>query len=335
MRYLHTIALLSLLLIAACTPPAVNPPSLMEIPAGFPEMVFPEGNEFTQARWELGKKLFYDPVLSLDSSLSCGSCHKQQQAFADDVAFSDGVLGRAGVRNSPSLANIGYHPYFTREGGLKTLEMQILVPIQEHNEFGFNIVLIADRLKRDSLYVQMSREAYDREPDPFVITRAISTFERSLISGKSAYDRFAFQEDERALNREEKAGMELFFSEKLACASCHSGFNFSNYAFENNGLYEHYPDPGRFRLTGDPADSARFKVPSLRNIALTAPYMHDGSLESLEAVIDHYQSGGKAHPQKSEKIQPFSLSEKEKQQLIAFLHSLTDFEFIDNELFNP
>ncbi len=311
----------------------LTPPALMEIPVGFPGMEFPEGNKFTMARWELGKKLFYDPVLSVDSSLSCASCHKQALAFADDVAFSDGVMGRAGTRNSPSLANIGYHPYFTREGGVQTLEMQILVPIQEHNEFAFNIVYIAERLNRDSVYVQISREAYGRVPDPFVITRSISCFERSLISGNSAYDRFEFQGEDKALDKEEKAGMDLFFSEKTACGSCHGGFNFTNYAFENNGLYQSYPDPGRFRLTGDPADSARFKVPSLRNVALTAPYMHDGSLEDLEAVIDHYQAGGKGHPNQSKEVRPFSLTEKEKRQLIAFLSSLTDVGFITNEHF--
>lgn len=323
-----------LICVMGCETPMSPPPTLMEIPAGFPEMEFPEGNEFTQARWELGKKLFYDPVLSIDSSLSCGNCHKQALAFADDVAFSDGVMGRPGTRNSPSLANIGFHPYFTREGGVPTLEMQVLVPIQEHNEFDFNILLVTERLRRDSFYVKMSREAYNREPDPFMITRAISTFERSLISGNSPYDRYTFQDDEKALGKDEKAGMALFFDDRLACSSCHSGFNFSNYAFENNGLYNVYADPGRFRLTNDPADSARFKVPSLRNISLTAPFMHDGSFLSLEAVIDHYQSGGKDHPHKSGKIQAFSLSEKEKRQLIAFLASLTDFEFIDNELFN-
>ena len=314
-------------------PSAVVPPALMEIPEGFPEMEFPESNEFNMARWELGKKLFYDPVLSVDSSLSCGSCHKQALAFSDDVAFSDGVKGRPGTRNSPSLANIGYHPYFTREGGVETLEMQILVPIQEHNEFDFNIVYIAERLNRDSAYIQMSQAAYARVPDPFVITRSIACFERSLISGNSPYDRFEFQGDNKALDKAEKAGKELFFSEKTACGSCHGGFNFTNYAFENNGLYKSYPDPGRFRLTGDPADSARFKVPSLRNVALTAPYMHDGSLADLEAVIDHYQSGGKGHSNQSDKIHPFTLTEKEKRQLMAFLSSLTDVGFITNEHF--
>ncbi len=318
----------------ACGEPSTMiPPALMEIPKGFPEMEFPEGNEFTMARWELGKKLFYDPVLSLDSSLSCASCHKQALAFADDVAFSDGVMGRAGTRNSPTLANIGYHPFFTREGGVPSLEMQILVPIQEHNEFAFNIVYIAERLNRDSDYVKMSQEAYGRLPDPFVITRSIACFERSLISGNSPYDRYEFQGDDKALDKDEKAGMELFFSEKTACGSCHGGFNFTHYAFENNGLYKNYPDPGRFRLTGDPADSARFKVPSLRNIALTAPYMHDGSLADLEAVLDHYQSGGQGHTNQSEKVRPFTLTEKEKRQLLAFLNSLTDQDFLTNEAY--
>ena len=302
---------------------------------GFPEMEIPPDNEFSMARWELGKKLFYDPILSLDSSLNCGSCHKQALAFADDVAFSDGVLGRAGVRNSPSLANIGYHPYFTREGGISSLEKQVLVPIQEHNEFDFNIIYVMDRMRKDSQYVQMSRKAYEREPDPFVITRAISCFERSLISGQSAYDRFTFLGEEKAMSKAEQAGMALFFSEKLACSSCHSGFNFSNYAFENNGLYESYPDPGRFRLTSDSADLARFKVPSLRNVALTAPYMHDGSVSTLEAVIAHYESGGKAHPHRSEKIQAFILTNREKKELIAFLNCLTDLSFTTNPLFNP
>jgi cytochrome c peroxidase len=309
------------------------PPAPMQLPEGFPEMEVPADNPYTPARWALGKKLFYDPVMSVDSSLSCGSCHKPHLAFADEVAFSDGVKGRAGTRNVPSLANIGYHPYFTREGGVPTLEMQVLVPIQEHNEFDFNIIYLAERLQRDSMYVAMSREAYGREPDPYVITRALACFERSLISGNSRYDRFAFQGEEKALSAREKAGMELFFGESLGCASCHGGFDFTNYAFENNGLYEEYPDLGRFRLTGDPRDSARFKVPSLRNVALTAPYMHDGSMESLEAVINHYASGGKAHPQKSPLIQPFQLSEKEKRQLIAFLHSLTDESFLTNPAF--
>jgi cytochrome c peroxidase len=308
-------------------------PDLMELPNGFPQIEFPEDNEFTMARWELGKKLFFDPIMSADSTLSCANCHQPELAFSDDVPFSFGVENRIGTRNSPSLANIAYHPYFTREGGVPTLEMQILVPIQEHNEFDFNIVLIAERLVKDSFYVSMSRTAYDREPDHFVITRALACFERSLLSGYSPYDQYTNYDKTSALTTSEIRGMNLFFSNKTNCSKCHSGFNFSNYAFENNGLYEEYEDDGRFRLTGEESDIALFKVQSLRNIEITAPYMHDGSMNSLEEVIEHYNFGGENHPHKSELIQPLNLTEKEKSDLIQFLKSLTDETFTNNQLF--
>jgi cytochrome c peroxidase len=322
-----------LLMMASCGVEPMPQDALMQVPAGFPEPAFPADNEFSEARWTLGKQLFFDPVLSRDSSISCASCHLPQFAFSDTVAFSPGVAGAPGVRNSPSLANIAYHPYFTREGGVPTLEMQILVPIQEHNEFDFHILLIAERLQQDNAYRQMSWEAYEREPDAFVITRALSVFERSLLSGNSPYDQFANGKN-KALTAPEKRGMELFFSEKTQCASCHGGFNFTHYAFENNGLYEDYPDPGRFRLTGKPEDRARFKVPSLRNVGLTAPYMHDGSLPSLEAVVAHYDQGGKNHPHKSPLVRPLGLTPKERDDLVAFLRSLTDYEFVQNPLFH-
>lgn len=308
-------------------------PDLMELPNGFPQIEFPEDNEFTIARWELGKKLFFDPIMSADSTLSCAGCHQPELAFSDDVPFSFGVENRIGTRNSPSLANIAYHPYFTREGGVPTLEMQILVPIQEHNEFDFNIVLIAERLVKDTVYVSMSEKAYDRMPDHFVITRALACFERSLLSGYSPYDQFANYDKKNALTDSEIRGMNLFFSEKTNCVKCHSDFNFSNYAFENNGLYEEYEDVGRFRLTGENSDIALFKVPSLRNVEITAPYMHDGSMNTLEEVIEHYNSGGKNHPHKSDLIQPLHLSDSEKNDLIQFLKTLTDETFINNKLF--
>lgn len=306
---------------------------LLAVPPGFPAPVFPAGNELTPARWALGKRLFYDPVMSVDSALACASCHHAARAFSDTVAFSPGTAGRPGTRNAPTLANIGYHPYFTREGGVPTLEMQILVPIQEHNEFDFNILLIADRLLRDTSYVRMSREAYDRDPDAFVITRSIGCFERTIISGQSRYDQYFFQGKNDALLPAEKRGMELFFSEKTNCSQCHSGFNFSNYAFENNGLYSDYPDPGRYRLTKLESDRARFKVPTLRNVALTAPYMHDGSLNTLKAVVTHYNSGGQPHPNKSVLVRPLGLTPAEQADLVAFLQSLTDEPFVNNPKF--
>jgi len=254
-------------------------------------------------------------------------------AFSDNQVFSEGVQMRLGTRNSPTLANVAYHPYFTREGGVPTLEMQILVPIQEHNEFDFNILLIAERLQQNTEYVAMAQTAYNREPDAFVITRSLACFERSLLSGNSRYDQFLQYDKVNALTDLEKTGMELFFSRRTNCSECHSGFNFTNYAFENNGLYQEYEDEGRFRLTGEEQDKALFKVPSLRNVGLTAPYMHDGSLQTLEEVISHYQTGGKNHPHRSDSLKPLDLTETEQTAIVAFLHSLTDESFVQNPLF--
>ena len=311
----------------------VDPEPLLAVPPGFPTPVFPDGNGLTPARWMLGKKLFYDPIMSSDGTRSCASCHHAAKAFSDTVAFSPGIANRPGTRNAPTLANIGYHPYFTREGGVPTLEMQILVPIQEHNEFDFNILLIVDRLLRDTAYVRMSREAYDRDPDAFVITRSIACFERTLVSGQSPYDLYHFQGKNEVLTTVEKRGLNLFFSEKTDCSQCHTGFNFTNYTFENNGLYADYPDPGRFRLTELESDRARFKVPTLRNISLTSPYMHDGSLTTLEAVVEHYNAGGYPHPNKNALIRPLGLTAGEKADLVAFLNSLTDQAFVRNPKF--
>lgn len=304
-------------------------------PLGFEDINFPDDNAYTQERWELGKALFFDPVLSKDSTVSCASCHNPSLAFSDNVAFSKGVEKKLGTRNSPTLTNIGFHPYFTREGGVPSLEMQVLVPIQEHNEFDFNILPIAERLNNNPAYISMSQAAYGRNPDPFVIVRAIATFERSLLSTNSAFDRYYFNKEQNALNESAKKGMQLFYSDKTNCSKCHSGFNFSNFAFENNGLYNNYKDEGRRRLTNKQEDFALFKVPTLRNVEVTAPYMHDGSLATLEKVIEHYNSGGKNNPQKSQYLQVLNLTETEKSQLVAFLKSLTDHEFNNNPKFKP
>jgi cytochrome c peroxidase len=301
---------------------------LLVIPEGFPEMKFPVGNEFSKKRWDLGKKFFYEKRFSIDQSLSCGSCHKPSLAFADDQAVSKGVFDRPGSRNAPSLANVGYHPYLLREGSVPTLEMQVLVPIQEHNEFNHNIVKIAEELNADSTYRKLSVEAYNREVDGFVISRALSVFQRTIISGNSDFDKYQYQGKSNALNSAEKRGMELFFGDKANCSGCHSGFNFSNYSFENTGLDSVYLDNGRYIFTNDSSDLATFKVPSLRNVGVTAPYMHDGRFSSLEEVINHYNNGGFQHQNKSVLIKPLYLSQQEKTDLIAFLNSLTDYEFI-------
>ncbi len=307
----------------------------MEIPKGFPPLAIPDDNIYTSERWELGKKMFYDPIMSIDSSISCGSCHKASFGFGDNISITDGVFGRPGSRNVPTLSNIGYHPYYTREGGVSSLEMQVLIPIQEHNEFNSNIVAIADKMKSINEYVEMSEKAYQRAPDSYVIARALSNFERSLISGNSHYDRYFYHNEEESISSEAKKGADLFYSEELGCANCHGGFNFANYQFENNGLYEKYEDQGRFRLTNIDSDIGKFKVASLRNIGLTAPYMFDGSLSTLEEVIQHYASGGYPHVNKSEFLKGFEISAEEQAQLIAFLHSLTDRSFVENPVFQP
>lgn len=306
---------------------------LPSIPAGFPEIPYPVDNAFTLPRWELGKALFFDKRLSKDSSISCATCHKPFLGFSDNTSVSNGILNRPGSRNVPSLNNVAYHPYYTREGGVATLEIQVLVPIQEHNEFGFNIVDIAERLATDSLYQQMSALAYNRSLDPYSIVRSIATFERSLVSGNSRFDQFQYANKQSALTGFEVAGMKLFYSSKTNCSVCHNGFNMTNYAFENNGLYPEYKDVGRARLTELESDVGRFKVPSLRNVEVTGPYMHDGSLASLEDVIEHYNTGGHAHNNKSNVVKPLDLTEIEKRQLVAFLKTLTDHEFLNNSQF--
>ncbi|MCH2234390.1 MAG: c-type cytochrome, partial [Crocinitomicaceae bacterium] len=247
-------------------------------------------------------------------------------------SISPGVEGRLASRNAPTLANVVYNPTVLFDGHLTTLEMQVLVPIEEHVEMDFNIVEVAKRLNNNSTYVQMSLKAYERVPDAFVITRAIAAFERTFISGNSKYDQAEYQ-GKKVLSRSEKRGKKLFF-EKLYCTQCHSGFNFTNYKTLNNGLYEVYADSGRMRVTKLEKDRAMFKVPTLRNIMLSAPYMHDGSLASIDEVIDHYESGGKNHKNKSEILQPFKLTPKQRKDLIAFLHTLTDLDFISNKRYS-
>jgi cytochrome c peroxidase len=156
-----------------------------------------------------------------------------------------------------------------------------------------------------------------------------------MISGNSRFDKYYFQDDNTALTKEEIKGMELFYSNRANCSSCHSDFNFTDYSFKNNGLYMVYEDPGRFKLTNNEEDRAVFKVPSLRNADLTAPYMHDGSIASLEEVVAHYNSGGKDHPHKSDLIRPLNLTPEEQTALLAFLKSLTDTDFINNKKYRP
>jgi cytochrome c peroxidase len=295
-----------------------------------PQVNYPGDNADDSLRVKLGRHLFYDPALSLDSTISCASCHIQAFGFADTASQSLGVAGRRGRRNSPSLVNVAFAPYFMREGGVHSLEMQVLVPIQEHEEFDFNILEIVDRLKQNPQYTTWSMQAYGREMDAFVLTRAIAAFERHMVSFNAPFDRYLSKRGRMALSAEAVQGMALFYSDSLACGSCHAGVLMTNFSFGNNGLYETYSDPGRFRVTGNPEDIGVFKVPSLRNVALTAPYMHDGSMRRLDDVLDHYSRGGYRHINKDGRVRGFTLSDADRRALLAFLHSLTDVSVTKN-----
>lgn len=301
-------------------------------PAGFPAMPIPPDNYLTPARVELGKRLFYDPILSRDSTVACASCHLQYRAFADSAQFSTGVEGRAGFRNAPALFNLAWHPYFFMDGGVPTLELQILAPIDNPDEFDHQLLAVISRLRRHPQYPALFRKAYGRDPDPFALTRAIAAFERTLVSGDSPYDRYLHGQS-TALDSAARRGMELFFSDALHCASCHSGFNFTDYTFQNIGLPVTTADSGRMRITLNEQDRGAYKTPSLRNVALTAPYMHDGSLPTLEAVIDFLASGGEHFPNQHPHTLGFSITDREKADLIAFLDALTDTDFVTNSEF--
>ncbi|MGB0885023.1 MAG: cytochrome-c peroxidase [Chitinophagales bacterium] len=320
-----------LILFASCKKNIDNEYTILtNIPDGFPSIEVPSDNQFTIERWNLGKDLFYEKMLSIDSSVSCATCHKQVFGFSDNVSKTKGVYSLAGSRNAPTLSNIGFQPYFTKEGGVATLEQQVLIPIEEHNEMGFNILDAGLRLNKIATNKEKSIKSYQREMDYYVITRAISCFERSLISSNSAYDLWLNEEGQ--LNSSALRGKDLFYSSKTNCSSCHSDILFTNFGFYNNGLYQEYEDKGRFRLTQDSIDIGTFKVPTLRNIAVSAPYMHDGSLNTLRDVLKHYNSGGNNHANKSKLIKTLNLNESEINDLISFLESLTDYEFINNKI---
>ena len=298
----------------------------IEIPFGFPKIIVPEDNPLSEAKIELGKKLFFEKLLSRDSSISCATCHNPKYAFTDGLEKAKGIKNREVSCNTPTLTNIAYNTSFLRDGVNPSLEAQVIVPIHEKNEFDFHILLAAERLKKKKEYVDLSLAAFGEIPNPKVISNAIASFERTLISGNSRYDQFTFQKDSSALSINELRGMHLF--NKHNCVSCHSGFNFTNGEVVNNGLYQDYEDIGKMRVTLDSNDKGAFKVPTLRNVALTAPYMHDGSLKSLEAVLDHYIRGGFDNPNKDDRVKELSFSENDKQDLVAFLKCLTDSSFI-------
>jgi cytochrome c peroxidase len=305
----------------------------LKIPQGFPPMEIPTDNELTMSRILLGKRLFFDKKLSKDFSISCATCHHPELAFSEHVPISIGVNGAVGLRNAPSLANVGYLNAFFAEGGVPSLELQALGPVIEAHEFDMDFETLISRLNADEDYRRMFNAAYQSAPTVETFVKALSSFERTLISGNSPYDQYKYQGNLNALNESQIRGMNLFFSDELACGSCHSGHLLTNQSMQNIGLYEFYEDNGLARLTSNSGDIGKFKVPTLRNIEVTAPYMHNGSLAALEEVVEHFNTGGVGHANQSDLVKPLNLNEQEKADLVNFLKSLTDQTFLNNPEF--
>ena len=294
----------------------------------YPSISHPADNPTSEAKIALGRELFFDVNLSRDRTIACITCHEPNFAFTDRVAVSMGIDRRQTDRNSPSLLNAGFLPTVMFDAHLETLEKQVIVPIQEHTEMDMDMKTLLKRLRGIPSYVKAARDIYDREFDAWVLTRSIAAFERSLVSLDSKFDRYYYQNDKNALTDSQKRGWKLF-SDKLYCTECHAPPMFTNYEAINNGLYSDFgKDKGRFRIHSDSSDIGKFKVPSLRNIELTYPYMHDGSLNTLEQVITHYSKGGNPHVNKDARIVPFSLSEREQNDLLHFFQALTDTSYM-------
>lgn len=315
-----------LLILASCKkdPQLGDAVIALAIPKGFPSPEIPDDNLPTRYRIDLGKRLFHDPILSRDSTIACASCHFENLKFVDSLAFSKGIDNQNTMRNSMTILNVAYQPYMFWDGGVPTLEQQVLAPISNPLEMDFDVNLVVERLKNHPEYPALFEQAYGQGPSVYTLTRAIANFERTLFTGLSKYDDYLHNNNTTALNESETRGMNLFFNERGDCFHCHGEYNFTDYSFHNNGLYEVYADSGRARVTGQSADVGKFKVPSLRNIAQTAPYMHDGSLKTLEEVLEHYSSGGKNHPNKSGMIVQKNFTQQERTDIINFLKALSD-----------
>ncbi len=312
----------------------------------------PEDNPTTVEGVDLGRHLFYEPMLSLDSSVSCGSCHKQEFAFADDLAVAEGIDGQKGTRSTMALANLLWSKDFFWDGRAGSLEEQALMPIENPVEMNLSLDEAVSRLNGSEFYREKFKSAFGTEVvTKDLLAKAIAQFERSLISGESKYD--LYKQGNYTMTDQERLGEQLFFTHPepsiglrgANCGDCHSGFLLqTNTFFSNNGLAGNSPtDIGREEVTNDASDRAKFKVVSLRNIALTAPYMHDGRFATLEEVLDHYNE----HIQQSQTLDPLiieasnkvngtslELTQEEKEAVIAFLKLLSDEEFISNPAFS-
>lgn len=314
-----------------------------KLPRGFPVPAVPRENPMSAHKVSLGRLLFYEPRLSITGRHACATCHAQALAFTDGKAVAVGATGESHPRSAMSLTNVAYNPTYTwTDPGFASLEAQVLQPLLNEHPLEMGLAgrerVVLETLESEPIYRDSFARAFPDEPAPVSIgniTRALASFERTLISGRSPFDRYVFDDDRAALGSSAKRGMALFYSERIGCAQCHFGINFS-------GPMIHADAPSAepsFVNTGD----GRFRVPTLRNVTVTAPYMHDGRFASLAAVIDHYAAGGRPLAEdldatsalKDERLRGFTINATEKTDLLAFLHSLADVEFLLDPRLGP
>jgi len=320
----------------------------VEIPTGFPSLVMPP-ESITQEGVLLGRHLFYDPILSLDSTVACASCHDQSNGFADLQTFSSGVGGLLGKRNAPSILNVGFfNKGLFWDGRAENLNDQAEVPVVDPHEMANDWDLLIPKLIKHPEYPRLFRKAFGIERSDEItrdfMTNAIAQFESTLISSNARYDSI-WRLQITFPTEDELNGLLMFFDHPAElpdaeCGHCHNGPLLTNLSYFNNGLDPHedpdsFSDPGLGGFTKNTLDYGKFKTPSLRNIALTPPYMHDGRFETLEEVIEFYNKGEHGNVKGVDvNIHPLNLTDEQKKQLIAFLHTLTDTTVINNPDYN-
>lgn len=332
----------SIILLSACKvdPKVIEPVALnnltQTIPAGWPQPFYQfKENQISEETFALGRAIFYENMLSKDNSLSCASCHQNFTAFANaNHAISHGIQDRFGNRNSPALFNLAWHPYLMHDGGSANLEIQPLGPITNPVEMDEDIGNVIKKLQASQKYRSMFKSAFgDDEVTSERLLKSLAQFMGLLLSNNSKFDKWKRGESSVTLTQQELEGYETF---KVKCNSCHTEPLFSDFKFRNNGLRidAGYQDSGRARITTLPQDRYTFKTPSLRNVAITQPYMHDGRYQTLETCLNHYTDSIVNFINLDPLLlQGISLTTSEKANIIAFLKTLTDVEFINDKRF--
>jgi len=322
--------------LTSCDPegaPAIPPFPLT--PSHLAQIPVPSDNPLTPAKVGLGRQLFYDTRLSGDGTVACASCHNPEQAFSDAPnQVSRGVNGARGQRNSPSIVNVAYRTSLFWDGRAATMEDQAMAAFLGSVEMDTDTMRVA-ALIRSAAYKNSWISAFgDTSVSMKRVMQAIASFERTIVSANSRYDKYVLG-DRSALSEQERDGMNLFFSNKTLCGACHGGQDFTNDQFQNVGLFSHYFDRGRYNVTKDPKDEGLFKTPTLRNVALTPPYMASGDAEkgpmnTLEQVVEHYNEGGLPFPNRDTRVRKLNLTDREKASLVAFMKALTDSSVLRN-----